>query len=348
MKTTNVHDHAKSDQHGQAMNLQRKVLACSKGLGAAAYAPIAQALSTLSEGEQSKLRLKFDIAFFVASEQLPFTKYPAICELEERHGVNLGAAYVNNNACKEFTHYIAESKRQALITTISNAPFFSLLIDGSTDKNNKDNELFMVVWCDPNGTDEKIRTQIRFLTVDSPHSVTAEGLFQSLKRGLRTLGIHDLSGATSKKLVGIGTDGASTNIAARGLKGLVEQEVDWIVWMWCLAHRLELAIKDALRDSCFDLIDDMLLRLYYLYEKSPKKCRELESIITDLRECFEFDGNGVRPVRAGGSRWISHKLNAMKRVVAKYGAYTAHLSTLSCDSSVKLSDRAKLTGYLRK
>ena len=175
MKTTNVHDHAKSDQHGQAMNLQRKVLACSKGLGAAAYAPIAQALSTLSEGEQSKLRLKFDIAFFVASEQLPFTKYPAICELEERHGVNLGAAYVNNNACKEFTHYIAESKRQALITTISNAPFFSLLIDGSTDKNNKDNELFMVVWCDPNGTDEKICTQIRFLTVDSPHSVTAEG-----------------------------------------------------------------------------------------------------------------------------------------------------------------------------
>ena len=28
--------------------------------------------------------------------------------------------------------------------------------------------------------------------------------------------------------------------------------------------------------------------------------------------------------------------------------YTAHLSTLSCDSSVKPSDRAKLTGYLRK
>lgn len=38
----------------------------------------------------------------------------------------------------------------------------------------------------------------------------------------------------------------------------------------------------------------------------------------------------------------------MKRVLSKYGAYTAHLSALSCDSSVKPHDRAKLTGYLRK
>ena len=95
-------------------------------------------------------------SFFIASEQLPFTKYLRICELEQRHGVNLGAAYLNNNSCKEFTHYIAN--RQKLVTTISNAQFFSLLIDDSTDKSNNDNELLMVVWCDPNGTDEKIHT----------------------------------------------------------------------------------------------------------------------------------------------------------------------------------------------
>ena len=51
VKTTNVHDHAKSDQHGHAMNLHRRDLARDKGLGASAYAPIAQALSTLPEGE---------------------------------------------------------------------------------------------------------------------------------------------------------------------------------------------------------------------------------------------------------------------------------------------------------
>ena len=117
---------------------------------------------------------------------------------------------------------------------------------------------------------------------------------------------------TCKKLVGIATDGASVNIASGGLRGLVEQELGWIFWMWCLAHRLELAIKDALNDTFFKSIDEMLLQLYYLYEKSPKKCRELDSIVTDLKECFECDEGGIKPIRASGTRWVSHKLSAMK------------------------------------
>ncbi len=71
--------------------------------------------------------------------------------------------------------------------------------------------------------------------------------------------------------MGIATDGAAVNIARSGLKGLVEYQLPWIFWMWCLAHQMELAIKDALTNTSFCDIDDMLMRLYYLYEKSPKK-----------------------------------------------------------------------------
>ena len=133
----------------------------------------------------------------------------------------------------------------------------------------------------------------------------------------------------------MGTDGASSNIAAKGLKGLVEQ-------------KLQLAIKDALSGTLFDSIDEMLLCLYYLYEKSPKKCIELESLCAVLKECLEFDEDGIRPVRACGTRWVSHKVKAMKSVLSRYGAYTAHLTSLSEDKSVKASDRAKLKGYLKK
>ena len=92
----------------------------------------------------------------------------------------------------------------------------------------------------------------------------------------------------------------------------------------------------------------MLLRLYYIYEKSPKKCRELEDVVGELQKCVEFDTGGVRPVRSSGSRWITHKLSAMKRVISKFGVYTHHLTTLSQDSSTKPADRAKLRGYLSK
>ena len=40
-----------------------------------------------------------------------------------------------------------------------------------------------------------------------------------------------------------------------------------------MAHHLEVAVHDALKATAFDTVDDLLLKLYYLYEKSPKKCR---------------------------------------------------------------------------
>ena len=70
-----------------------------------------------------------------------------------------------------------------------------------------------------------------------------------LETALQGLGIKEVSAETCLKLVGIGTDGAAANIAAVGLKGLVEGRLSWVFWMWCMAHRLELAIKDALKPT---------------------------------------------------------------------------------------------------
>ena len=244
----------------------------SAGLGPSSYAPIAQAFNKLSDDEREKLRVKFDIAYFIATENLPYTKYPKLCELETRHGVRVGTSYVNENAGKEFIHYIAELRRQELKQTLANAKFFSLLLDGSTDTGNIDDEVLLLVWCDRNGRDEKVHTQMEYFTVVRPQSVTAQGLFAVLESGLQGVGIQEVSGEQCKKLIGIGTDGASANIAACRLKGLVEERLPWVFWMWCMAHRLELAVKDALKGTAFDAIDEFLLRLYYLYEKSPKKC----------------------------------------------------------------------------
>ena len=85
--------------------------------------------------------------------------------------------------------------------------------------------------------------------------------------------------------------------------------------------------------------------VYYIYERSPKKCCDLKDIVDNLQQFLTFTNDGIKPVRASGTRWITHKLSAMKRILSKFGAYTQHLSTLSEDSSVKSTDRAKLRGY---
>ena len=61
---------------------------------------------------------------------------------------------------------------------------------------------------------------------------------------------------------------------------------------------------------------------------------------------MSFDDAGVRPVCSSGSRWVSHKLNSMKCVLSKFGAYTNHIAVLSEESSVKPTDCAKLRGTI--
>ena len=51
------------------------------------------------------------------------------------------------------------------------------------------------------------------------------------------------------------------------------------------------------------------------YEKTPKKCRQLTDVISDMKDSLTFDDAGTKPVGVSGSRWVSHKLNAMKRIL---------------------------------
>jgi len=190
----------------------------------------------------------------------------------------------------------------------------------------------------------------------TPERVDADGLLKCLSKSLEPLGIHDILnkenviGVSGKpNLVRGGTDDASVNVAEHsGIKGRIQTALPWITWSWCYAHRLELACKNALTSTLFKDIEDMLLHLFYVYERSPKKSRDLIGIIEDLRQVFEFPKGGDLPVRAHGSRWIALKQKALLRIIDRYGVYLNHLSSLAEDASIKSDDRARIKGYLQK
>lgn len=105
-----------------------------------------------------------------------------------------------------------------------------------------------------------------------------------------------------KKLIGFAADGATVNRGQReGVIGILNAKLPWVIYVWCLAHRLELSMKDALQPTCFNSADDMLLRLYYLYENSPKKLSQLRDLHSLYGQTFEFDEGGIRPKRASGN-----------------------------------------------
>jgi len=357
-KTSNITDHANSEQHKSAMALLRKDQAKSKHEPVTSYSPIAQSLLSmeLNPTVKEQIRRKFEISFVLAKEHIPFSKYPAILALEEKHGVDLGTTYNNRDSARNFVHCIAESQRKLFYAKLESCHFYSMLMDSSTDKGRVENELFVILFCEKDDVLLELKTTARYYCVLEPRKSDADGLVECLGLALKGMGVDNLLHSESVLgahgfpiLVGCGTDGASVNVAEQnGMKGKLQASLPWLHWAWCYAHRLELACNDAFSSQLFHDIDDMLVRLYYLYEKSPKKCRDLSDLVGDLKEVYELPEGGNLPVRASGSRWITYKRKALQRVVDRYGAYLNHLAALTEDKSIKSTDRQRLKGYLLK
>lgn len=89
--------------------------------------------------------------------------------------------------------------------------------------------------------------------------------------------------------------------------------------------------------------------MYFVYEKSPKKCRKLQEVVEQLRECLDETEmptkGGTRPLRACGTRFITDKVTAVARLVDLFGAYVSHLTILSEEPGVRAADRQKLKSY---
>ena len=355
-RTSNVLDHAKSSQHKMAMDCLKFDQAKERNQSLATVAPIVGSLSKLDVTARERLRRKFDLCFVLAKEGIPFTKYAPFHQLEVRHEVDLGLSYTNDVAAKCFSHYIAESQWKSHADFVQeNVPYFSFLMDGTTDVSKMEDEAVVMLYCKKDDFTKEIKSCTRYLSVANPNAITTDGLLQCLEEVLKHMvGIQDICEPSSVLgvkpiLVGGGTDGASVNISQHNsIKARLLESIPWIFWSWCYAHRLELSLRDGLSSQLFRSIEEMLLRLYYLYEKSAKMVRQLKEVVEDLKEVYNFSEGGCIPVRSQGSRWITHKRRALQKVVDQYGAYITHLITLCEDKTIKSEDRARLKGYVQK
>ena len=154
LRASSFKDHAVTEMHKRAMILQKK----SKSTCVTDYSPIALALSTIDPITEARVCRKFEIAYVLCKEGLAFKKMVPFCELEEKHGVDLGIGYKNKDACADFVKYIAQVKMKQLSAVLAKAKFFSIQADGTTDAANKE-KLFMVMYFDPHSEDGSVHVQ---------------------------------------------------------------------------------------------------------------------------------------------------------------------------------------------
>ena len=69
------------------------------------------------------------------------------------------------------------------------------------------------------------------------------------------------------------------------------------------------------------------MKMCYLYQKSPKRLRELQR----MSEAWEKLVS--RPSKSHDTRWIDHKLKSMQIVLENYGVFLVHVESLSQNNS---------------
>ena len=115
----------------------------------------------------------------------------------------------------------------------------------------------------------------------------------------------------------------------------------WLQVIHCFNNRPELSRKDAFTTDSFVKIYQMLMKLYYFYQKSPKRLLELK------RMSEAWDKSVPNPPKSHGTRWIDQKLKSMQIVLENYGVFLAHVESLSQTNS-QAQKRSELKGYYRR
>ena len=108
----------------------------------------------------------------------------------------------------------------------------------------------MVQCFDPHcdAEDGMVHVRDKFFAVRHLSRGTGEGLYNCLKATLAYMQITPLE--WKARMIRLGCDGTNANIGSGGgLKSYLQEDIPWVIVTWCLAHRLELSIKDALKDT---------------------------------------------------------------------------------------------------
>ena len=83
----------------------------------------------------------------------------------------------------------------------------------------------------------------------------------------------------------------------------------WLIKLHCVNHRLELTLKEAIRNSAFDELDNDYSKFVSFLQNSGKIKEEIK------QACLALDIQHYELPKMKGTRFIGHRRNAYKAVL---------------------------------
>jgi hypothetical protein len=279
----------------------------------------------------------FRTAYECAQSQLSFREYPRLINLQSKNGLDCGNVLYSDHACADILQHIASQMRKEIVDhIIKTKSTFALMVDESTSCSN---EQSLIVYIRTLFNGEPC---VYFLGLLPLCGTRSETIYNILSEFLTGIGLSDQ--ILMNQFVAFCSDGASNMLGKhQGVATLLLAKFPNLVVFHCMAHRLELAVKQAVDDvnnvSHFrDLIDS----IYKLFSMSPKNQRELneaagQTVVQLLKVKKIFD-----------VRWVFSSFIAMKAFLRDFPALHNMLAKASVDCTRAAKERSKYSGLSKK
>ncbi len=116
--------------------------------------PIGKAFVTTLSAQKEQLSRLVNLVYCIWYGEHSFNQIDALVAVEQKNGVDLGTAYHNRIACKNFAMIIGQILERQVLNKIVTSQHFSILVDGTTDVSVTENKLIYLMTITPNGTTE--------------------------------------------------------------------------------------------------------------------------------------------------------------------------------------------------
>ena len=130
--------HGESNGHLKA---QKAVLAQQKAVRETVLAQsFSKGTKDMQERDQREVAIKMTTAYFIAKEELPFSKFSPLIALQKKNGLELTSTYANDKSCAQMVSVLRKLSKEGLAAELNNKHYISVMADGATDAGGMENE----------------------------------------------------------------------------------------------------------------------------------------------------------------------------------------------------------------
>ena len=260
--------------------------------------PIPDHIRQMEDVNKERVIATMKIAYFVCQEDLSLSKYEKLCKFlidaktpcmpkSQEY-----SSYTNRKAANDFIYCISRYLEQIQIKNMLESPFFSLMVDESTDRSLEQHLVVYATYLDSKGLGPPIS---QFMKLKNVMDGKGKTIYDSVNQLIHARGLQ------YKDLIAVSTDGASAMIGhENGFVSFLKKNIPNLITVHCVAHRESLAAADASKKLPELLyVEKIANKVYSWVQNSPKRSNELN----DLLKVMQIDVLDVLQIHS--VRWLS-------------------------------------------